>query len=53
MLLTSGVPSDYRYIFVSKTYVFYGVEDDAIRVINIYNEKSQRSFRYVDIYIFK
>ena len=34
-----GVPSDYRYIFVSKNYVFYGVEDDAIRVINIYNEK--------------
>ena len=34
-----GVPSDYRYIFVSKNYVFYDVESDAIRVINIYNEK--------------
>ena len=34
-----GVPSDYRYIFVSKNYVFYDIENDAIRVINIYNEK--------------
>jgi len=34
-----GVPSDYRYIFVSKYYVFYDIEGDAIRVINIYNEK--------------
>ena len=34
-----GVPSDYRYIFISKNYVFYGIEDDTIRVINIYNEK--------------
>ena len=34
-----GVPSDYRYIFVSKNYVFYDVESDSIKVINIYNEK--------------
>lgn len=34
-----GVPSDYRYIFVSKNYVFYDIEGDFIRVINIYNEK--------------
>ena len=34
-----GVPSDYRYIFVSKNYVFCDIEDDAVRVINIYNEK--------------
>ena len=34
-----GVPSDYRYIFVSKNYVFYDIESDVIRVINIYNEK--------------
>ena len=34
-----GVPSDYRYIFVSKNYVFYDIQSDVIRVINIYNEK--------------
>lgn len=34
-----GVPSDYRYLFVSRNYVFYDIESDAIRVINIYNEK--------------
>ena len=34
-----GVPSDYRYIFVSKNYIFYDIEGDFIRVINIYNEK--------------
>lgn len=34
-----GVLSDYRYIFVSKNYVFYDIQDDAIRVINIYHEK--------------
>ena len=34
-----GVPSDYRYLFVSKNYVLYDIESDAIRIINIYNEK--------------
>lgn len=34
-----GVPSDYRYLFVWKNYVFYDIESDAIRIINIYNEK--------------
>ena len=34
-----GVPSDYRYLFISKNYVFYDIESDTIRVINIYNEK--------------
>lgn len=34
-----GVPSDYRYIYVSKNYVFYNIESDCIRIINIYNEK--------------
>lgn len=31
--------SDYRYLFVSKNYVFYSIESDCIRIINIYNEK--------------
>ena len=33
------VPYDYRYIVTQKNYVFYRVEEDVIRVINIYNEK--------------
>lgn len=36
---TFGVPSNYRYIFVSKNYIFYNIENDCIRIINIYNEK--------------
>ena len=34
-----GVSTDYRYIFVQKNYVFYSIENDFIRIINIYNEK--------------
>lgn len=34
-----GVTSDYRYIFVSKNYVFYTIEEECIKIINIYNEK--------------
>lgn len=33
------VVSDYRYIFVSKNYVFYRIEDKYIRIINLYHEK--------------
>ena len=33
------VASDYRYIFVSKNYVFYKIEERDIRIINIYHEK--------------
>ncbi len=34
-----GIPCDYRYIFVSRNYVFYCIEEACIRIINIYNEK--------------
>ncbi len=34
-----GIPYDWRYIFVERNYVFYRVEEDCIKVINIYNEK--------------
>ncbi len=34
-----GIEIDYRYIFVSRNYVFYSVEEDCIRIINIYNER--------------
>ena len=33
------VATDYRYIYVSKHYVFYRVEDKYIRIINMYHEK--------------
>lgn len=34
-----GVVTDYRYLFVSNNYVFYRIEEQYIRVINIYNER--------------
>lgn len=34
-----GVPSDYRYLFVSRNYVFYRIEEKYIHIINLYNEK--------------
>lgn len=33
------IESDYRYIFVSKNYVFYRIEEKYIRIINLYHEK--------------
>ena len=33
------VVSDYRYIVVSKNYVFYRIEAKYIRIINLYHEK--------------
>lgn len=33
------VVSDYRYIYVSKNYVFYRIEDKYIRIINLYHKK--------------
>lgn len=33
------VATDCRYLFVSKNYVFYRIEEQYIRVINIYNER--------------
>ena len=34
-----NIASDYRYIFVSRNYVFYRVEKKYIRIINLYHEK--------------
>lgn len=33
------VVTDYRYLYVSKNYVFYRIEDEYIGIINIYHEK--------------
>ncbi|MBP3477295.1 MAG: type II toxin-antitoxin system RelE/ParE family toxin [Lachnospiraceae bacterium] len=33
------VVTDYRYLFVSQNYVFYRIEDEYIRIINLYHEK--------------
>ena len=34
-----GIPSDYRYLYVSRNYVFYSIETECIKIVNIYNEK--------------
>lgn len=34
-----GLDSDYRYIFTAHNYVFYRIENDCIRIVNIYNER--------------
>lgn len=36
------VVSDYRYIFVSRNYVFYRIEEKYIRIINLYPELFMR-----------
>lgn len=33
------VVTDYRYLYVAKNYVFYRIEDECIRIINLYHEK--------------
>ena len=34
-----GIPTNYRYIFTSKNYIFYTIDTNHIHIINIYNEK--------------
>lgn len=34
-----GIPCGYRYLYVSRNYVFYSVESECIKIVNIYNEK--------------
>jgi len=33
------VPTDYRYLFVDKSYVFYHLEIDKVRVVRVLNEQ--------------
>lgn len=33
------VVTDYRYLCVSRNYVFNRIEDEYVRIVNIYNEK--------------
>lgn len=33
------IDTDYRYLFAVRNYVFYRIEKDCVRIINIYNEK--------------
>ncbi len=40
-----GVDSDYRYIYVNQNYIFYSVDEDYIKIINIYNEKEDFMWR--------
>ena len=34
-----GLNTDYRYVFTEHNYVFYRIEKDCIRIVNIYNER--------------
>ena len=34
-----GLNTDYRYVFTEHNYVFYRIETDCIRIVNIYNER--------------
>lgn len=34
-----GIASNYRYLYVAPNYVFYRVEDECIRIVNIYHER--------------
>ncbi len=34
-----GIPCDYRMLYVHHNYAFYQIEADAIKIIDIYNEK--------------
>lgn len=34
-----GIESQYRYLYVAPNYIFYRIEDNCIRIINIYHEK--------------
>lgn len=44
------VVSDYRFLFVSKNYVFYRIEDKYIRIINFYYEKEDFMWQLFDVY---
>ena len=33
------ITSDYRYIYVSRNYIFYKIEQEYVQIINLYNEK--------------
>ncbi|WP_429146692.1 type II toxin-antitoxin system RelE/ParE family toxin [Anaerotaenia torta] len=35
----TGIPCDYRFLYVQHNYAFYRVGDDTIWIIDIYNEK--------------
>lgn len=34
-----GIPCDYRMLYVQHNYVFYRIESDTVKIIDIYNEK--------------
>lgn len=34
-----GINTDYRYVFVAHNYVFYRIDSEFIRIVNIYNER--------------
>ncbi len=43
------VPTDYRYLFTEKNYVFYYLEADKIRVVRILNEQQDYMVQLFEI----
>ena len=39
----------YRFLFVSKNYIFYRIEDEYIRIINLYHEKEDFMWQLLGI----
>ena len=44
-----GIPCDYRMIYIRHNYVFYQIESDVIKIIDIYNEKEDFMWRLFGI----
>ena len=33
------IGTDYRYLYVSKNYILYRIEDEYIKIVNLYHER--------------
>ena len=44
-----GIETEYRYVFIEHSYVFYRTDQDTIYVINIYNEREDFMYRLFGI----
>ena len=46
-----GVTPDFRRLYVAHNYVFYLIGDDAIQIVNVYNEKEDFMYKLFGISI--
>ena len=44
-----GITPDFRRLYVAHNYVFYLIEDDAIQIVNVYNEKEDFMYKLFGI----